>query len=188
MKIEIPWRWMVLSLFLLFEGVILAVFHFQPEKNRATIVFFATIVAGAFALYTYIQGIEERRALNAHALIRRWNSPEMLSMRLVLREITENRLDPDSLKRAAKGEMPQGVDEKRGHLVTILNFYEELAIAALKKTADEDRLYEFFDAIVSQSASKLDDWIRHERRIDNEPEYYCEFVKLAGRWAEKKGN
>ena len=90
------------------------------------------------------------------------------------------------LEQIAKGEMPEGIDEKRGHLVTILNFYEELAIAALRKTADEERLNDFFEGIISQSVSKLEDWIKHERRIDNEPDYYCEFLKLAERWAERR--
>jgi hypothetical protein len=70
--------------------------------------------------------------------------------------------------------------------VTILNFYEEMAIAALQKSANEDRLYEFFDAIVGKSASKLLGWIEHEQRLDNEPDYYCEFLKLTARWRQRK--
>lgn len=177
---------MVVGLFVLFEGTMLLAFHFQTGRNRETIVFGATALAGAFALYTFIQGMEERKAVTAQALIRCWNSPDMVPMRLVLREITENRLDAALLKRPVKGDMAPGTDEKRGHLVTILNFYEELSIAALRKTANEDLLYDFFDGIISQSAAKLRDWIIHERTIDNEGEYYSEFLKLADRWAKRR--
>ena len=177
---------MVVGLFVIFETVMLVAFNSQTDRNRATIVFGATVIAGAFALYTYLQGIEERRAQHAHQIIQRWNSAEMLPMRLVLREITEDRLDPDTLKRSARGEISAETDEKRGCLVTILNFYEEMAIAALQKSANEDRLYEFFDAIVGKSASKLLGWIEHEQRLDNEPDYYCEFLKLTARWRQRK--
>ena len=186
MKIEIPSRWMVVGLFVIFETVMLIGFHFRNDRDRATIVFGATVIAGGFALYTFLQGIEERRSRNAQELIQRWNSAELVPMRLVLREITENRLDPDTLKRPAKGEITAETDEKRGRLVTILNFYEEMAIAALQKSANEDRLYEFFDAIIGQSAAKLQGWIEHEQRLDNEQDYYCEFLKLADRWRRRR--
>jgi hypothetical protein len=177
---------MVIGLFGLFEAVMLIGFHYQNDRNRATIIFGATVIAGGFALYTFLQGIEERRSRSAQQLIQRWNSPEMLPLRLVLREITENRLDVDTLKRPAKGEISEEMDHKRAHLVTVLNFYEEMAIAALRKIANEDRLYEFFDAIIRQSATKLRGWIEHEQAFDNEQEYYCEFLTLAERWRERK--
>jgi hypothetical protein len=67
------------------------------------LAFAATATAGAFALHTHLAAIEERRAENAQSLIRRWNAPDMLPVRLVLREITENRLEPASLQRSVKG-------------------------------------------------------------------------------------
>ena len=73
---------MVVGLFVIFETVMLVAFNSQTDRNRATIVFGATVIAGAFALYTYLQGIEERRAQHAHQIIQRWNSAEMLPMRL----------------------------------------------------------------------------------------------------------
>ena len=94
-------------------------------------------------------------------------------------------------RRASKGasreaRCPPDKDSKRAGLVTVLNFYEELAIAALRNTADEDRLYAFFAGIIQQSATCLEGWIKSERAIDNEPDYYCEFLKLVARWAAWK--
>ncbi|MBV9506747.1 MAG: DUF4760 domain-containing protein [Acidobacteriia bacterium] len=185
MRIEIPNRYVVVGAFLLVEAGFLLWFNTATERRRATIAFAGTVTAAAFALHTYLGGIEERRANNAQGLIERWNSPSMVSVREVLRQITENRLDPTVLERKAKGDLDPDADveNKRASLVTVLNFYEELAIASLHKSANEERLYAFFSGIISQSATRLEGWIKHERAIDNEPDYYCEFLELAARWA-----
>jgi hypothetical protein len=104
----------------------------------------------------------------------------MVKIRSVLMDIMESRVDPASLTRG-----DAGVQESRMLIVSALNFFEELSIAVLNKNADEHRLKQFFAAITSQSFAKLEDWIRHERKIDNEPGYYVEFEALVTRW--KKG-
>ena len=149
MRIEIPTRYAIVGLFIVIEGTLLYAFAGASDRNRATLAFAATATAGAFALHTYLAGIEERRAQNAQGLIRRWNSPEMLPVRAVLREITENKLDPVTLERKAKGDLSADADGKRAYLVTVLNFYEELAIAALRRSADEERLFDFFSGLSS---------------------------------------
>jgi len=183
MKIEIPNRYAIVGLFVVVEAGLLVWFVFSNDRNRASLAFAGTVTAAAFALHTFLAGIEERRAGAAQALIERWNSPSMVPIRAVLREITENRLDPAALERKAKGDLSSDVEQKRACLVAVLNFYEELSIASLRKSANEERLYDFFSSIVSQSAIRLEQWIKHERAIDNEPDYYCEFLKLAARWA-----
>jgi hypothetical protein len=187
MRIEIPTNYAIVGLFVAVEGIFLYGFAKSNDHNRATFAFAATVTAGAFALHTYLAGIEERRTANAHALIQRWNSPEMLPVRVILREITENRLEPATLERKLKGgELSEDADGKRALLVTVLNFYEELAIGALHRSANEERLFDFFSGIIQQSATRLENWIRNERAIDNEPDYYCEFLKLNARWAARK--
>jgi hypothetical protein len=187
MRIEIPTNYAVVGLFLAVEGIFLYAFARSNDHNRGTFAFAAITTAGAFALHTYLAGIDERRTANAHAVIQRWNSPQMLAVRIVLRDITENRLDPATLERKAKGEeLSADADGKRALLVTVLNFYEELAIAALHKSANEERLFDFFSGIIQQSATRLEHWIKNERAIDNEPDYYCEFLKLNARWAARK--
>jgi hypothetical protein len=187
MRIEVHPRYVILGLFVTIEGILLYAFAKASDHDRATLAFAATATAGAFALHTYLAGIEERRAQNSQALIKRWNSPEMLAVRCVLREITENRLEPDTLERKAKGaDLSEEADKKRACLVTVLNFYEELAIAALQRSADEEILFIFFSGVIQQSAARLEKWIGNERTVDNEPDYYCEFLKLHARWAARR--
>ena len=82
--------------------------------------------------------------------------------------------------------IPKEIDDKRAGVVAILNFFEEVSIAARKGDANEDRLFEFFDGIVRQTYANLEEWIRHERKVDNEPHYYCELQALDGRWIERR--
>ncbi|MBX9599387.1 MAG: DUF4760 domain-containing protein [Bryobacteraceae bacterium] len=115
--------------------------------------------------------IDEKRSQYAYSLIERWNRADMVAVRLVFREVTEKRLDPATLMRRGTEAIPKEIDEKRAGVVAILNFFEEVAIAARKGDANEDRLFEFFDGIVRQTYANLEEWIRHERKVDNEPHY-----------------
>jgi Domain of unknown function (DUF4760) len=177
MTLRVPVKWIIVGLFLLLEGILVVIYGYHDDHDRATIAFTATVLGGAFALYTYLQGIDERRTQNAHHLIERWNNADMMSIRLVLLDVMENRLDPKNVTRN-----DPAILERRSHIVTVLNFFEELSIAVIKKTANEDRLKDFFSSIVQQAFAKLEDWIRAERKTDNEPAYYCHFEVLAERW------
>jgi hypothetical protein len=76
------------------------------------------------------------------------------------------------LKRDPKGQRPSDDALKaRSSVVNILNFYEEIAILVRTKGADEDRLQRFFRSLVCDGYAKLEDWIRHERTIDNRHGY-----------------
>jgi len=172
----------VVGLFVAFEAVMLTAYHFETDRNRATIVFGGTVIAGAFALYAFLQGVEQRRSETAQALIQRWNAAEMLPIRLVLLDIIEDRLEPATLKRK---EGITETDTNRGRLVTILNFFEEMAIATLHKSVNENLLYEFYGSIVGSAEAKLKDWIMDEQRID-EADDYCNFLVLAARWKQRK--
>lgn len=186
MQITIRRKWVVIGLFAALEIAFVVAFHNAPDRNRATILFVATVAGGCFALYTYLQGIDEKRSQYAYSLIERWNRADMVAVRLVLREVTEKRLDPATLMRRGTGAISKEVDEKRAGVVAILNFFEEVSIAARKGDANEDRLFEFFDGIVRQTYANLEEWIRHERKVDNEPHYYCEMQALYGRWIERR--
>lgn len=180
MTLRIPVKWIIVGLFLILEGILVVIYNYHDDHDRSTIAFAATVLGGAFAFYTYLQGIDERRAQNAHHLIERWNAADMMGIRLVLLDVMENRLDPKNLTRN-----DAAVLEKRSHIVTALNFFEELSIAVLKRTANEDRLEDFFAAIVQQAFAKRDEWIKSERKADNEPAYYCQFEKLVAKWKNK---
>jgi hypothetical protein len=104
----------------------------------------------------------------------------MVKFRAVLMDLLEGRIDPVVLVRT-----DIEVQDKRLSVVSALNFFEEVSIAVLRRTANEDRLRDFFSAIVVQAFAKLDRWIEIERKIDNEPSYYTNFETLATRWRKK---
>src|ERR1700683_2676697 len=106
MRLEIPGRYVILGSFIVVEIGLLIAFHFQADRNRATLVFVATIAAGAFALHAYLAGIEERRVEHAHRLIQRWNTAEMVPSRLVL----NHREQTKSIRSGAKGERRRSLD------------------------------------------------------------------------------
>jgi hypothetical protein len=180
MTVRIQGKWLIVGLFLALEGILVIIYNYHNDHDRAAIAFTATVLGGAFALYTYLQGIDERRTQSAHHLIERWTKPDMISMRATLMDIMEGRLDPAKLTRG-----DPAMQESRLLIVSVLNFLEEISIAVIKRTANEDRLKDFFSSITEQSFAKLEDWIKHERKIDNEPAYYCEFEKLVARWKNR---
>jgi hypothetical protein len=180
MNIRISAKWSLLTLFLAIEFALVAFYHHEAERNRATIAFGATVVGAAFALYTYMEGIDEKRAEASLRFMARWTAPDMVQFRAVLLEIMEQRLDPMTLVR---GPDP-AILQQRCALVSILNFFEEMAIAVHQKAASEDRLKNFYSIIVRQSFGKLEDWIKRERAADNAHDYYSEFQKLAERWSK----
>jgi hypothetical protein len=170
-------KWVLLVLFLVVEFGLVRAFHHATKDNRETIAFGATVVGAAFALYTYMRGIDESRAQVSHHLIERWTSPDMVPMRAVLMDILEKRLDPSTLVRANKD-----LYDKRNSVVSILNFLEEVSIAVHRKAASEGRLRDFYGAIVRNSHDQLMVWIDTERDLDGNDKYYIEFEKLAIRW------
>jgi hypothetical protein len=181
MTIRINPKWVVLTLFLVIELVLVYEYNHHSDRDRATIAFGATVVGAAFGLYTYMKGIDEKRAETAHLFMARWTAPEMVQFRLVLLDILEHRVDPMDLVRT---ETDQSIKEKRCAIVSILNFLEEVSIAVHRRAASEDRLQDFYSIIVQQSYGKLEPWIKRERSTDNAPGYYAEFQKLAERWSK----
>lgn len=180
MTLKVPRKWLIVGLFLILETILVIIYNFHDDHDRATIAFAATVVGAAFALYTYLQGIEDRRTQKAHRFMERWTTPDMLEIRSVLIEVLEGRIDPASLTRTDTTKK-----NARLSIVSALNFFEEVSIALLEGTANEDRLKDFFSAIAVQSFAKLEDWIKTERKIDNEPTYYTKFELVTSRWKEK---
>jgi hypothetical protein len=171
--------WTLLT-FLVAEAILVAVFHFQNERDRATIIFGASVLGGAFALFTYLQGVEESRAQRARLLIDRWNAQEMRAERTVLRNVLAGNLDIESIKRGNSG-------KQRARVISVLNFFEEIARSIRTRDTREADLRLYFGPLVLVSFRTLQDWIEAERLSDHEPGYYTEFEKLAKRWEGRSG-
>jgi hypothetical protein len=188
MIIKISLVWAAIVLFVASEGALLYEFHNADDKWKQTIVFGASIVAGAFALFSYLKGIEQGRRQTAERLIDRWTDPSMMPLKDIVREITEGHLDTAQLMRSGKGvKLDQSALCARSKVIGMLNFYEEVAIAVRIKSADEDILQRFFRAVILQAFDNLEVWIRNERTIDNESRYYVELEQLVAKWKTKDG-
>lgn len=185
MTIRISLVWAAITLFVVIEGSLLYEFHNVSDKWKQTIVFGASIVAGAFGLFSYLKGIEQGRRQTAERLIDRWTAPEMTPLKDVIREITEGHTDVAALMRPGKGaKLDAATLTARSKIVGMLNFYEQVAIAVQIKSADESILKRFFRAVVCQCFDNLEAWIANERIIDNEPRYFTHLAELAKSWKE----
>ncbi|MGA2737175.1 MAG: hypothetical protein ABSG65_06945 [Bryobacteraceae bacterium] len=102
MTIRIPLKWIVLFLFLGIEALILRLFAVSPEKDRAVIAFEGTVVAGAFALFVYMQGVEAQQSRAADKLFERWNNPAMAAYKNIGRDVRRGILDPITLARTSQ--------------------------------------------------------------------------------------
>lgn len=184
---EIPWIWLRIGLFLLAEGIVVITYHFQQDRTRATLVFLGSVVATAFALYSILRGIEDKRIQEAGKYIERWNASDRTAIRTTMNALSEGNLDPMQLGRHSKGEVLDAArQEKRVQVISALNFYEELAIGIFENTVEEEKCYRFFSSIIEQTYMGLKGWIENERLIDKNQSYYVEFERLAEQWRRRR--
>lgn len=188
MRLEIPRVPLIVGLFVAVELVVLILFAREASDHaRGVYLFAGTILAGAFALYVYLKSIEDKRMDAASRLIERWNAPDRSEFKKVMKAIADERLDPNTLSRARKGDVKTNeVEEQRLKVTSMLNFYEELGICVKDHSADEQKLFDFFSNILDDTYSRLLPYIETERRIDNSSSYFCELEWLAKRWRARK--
>ena len=187
MNIKIPWIWLTVGLFLGIELVLLMIYFQEDDRNRAVILFGATVVAGAFALYSYLHQIQEHRFEEAGKMMERWNAPERVSIRAVMANVTDGRLDISTIQRHHQSQVfDLEAHEIRMKVLSALNFYEELAIGIFEKSVDNDRSIRFFYSIANQAYEKLEEWIKNERNVDHTQTYYIEFEALINLWRKQR--
>lgn len=183
MNIRVSWIWITVGLFVAIESILMYEFARLDDSHRAVVLFGATVVGGAFALYSYLQGIQEKRFGEAGKMMERWNAPERLMNRLVIADVTDGNFDLDKIRRKHPGQkFDEKTHELRIQLLSVLNFYEELAIGISEKSIDANRSFRFFRSMADQTWSALSSWIQSERDVDKNQTYYCEFENLVNRW------
>lgn len=186
---RIPLVWLVVGPFLIIEVLLLAFFIRVNHEAHEEILFGASIVGGAFALYTYLKGIEERRTMAADELIKRWNDPSFNSMKRCIREICEETINPSDLFRAKKGEhMEEHRLLLRSELVAILGLFEEIALLINTSGVNEEKLKRFFGPAILQAHAYLESWIDNERKMDREDGYYIELQTVVAKWKKEKAS
>jgi hypothetical protein len=154
--------------------------------DRESIGFLATITAGGFALFAYLKGIEEKRSRAADAFIRRWNNPSLRKLIDTTRPLVQGERNSAELARPNYSQKSAPAQDVilRGRMQTILGFFEEIAISVFAKTADEDKLFDFFKAVIPKGYEGFEGFILAERKTDNDKEYYRKAQKLVERWTD----
>ena len=155
--------------------------------DRESIQFFATVVAGSFALFAYLKGIETSRNRESGRFIERWNSPDLRSIVNRARPLVEQTIKSEDYARPKYdlATASQNKTQLRGDIITLLGMFEEIAIAVAKKHASEDRLEEFFGAVIPGGYDGFQGFILAERKEDKQ-DYYMPTQRLVERWTKKK--
>jgi Domain of unknown function (DUF4760) len=74
------------------------------------------------------------------------------------------------------------IKAKQTNVIHFLNFLEEVGIAIEKGGADHTILKEAFGGVVNTAWSKLQDWIREQRRERNRQRIWIYVEELAKKW------
>jgi|SRR5271170_3787594 len=140
--------------------------HFSTDKSK-TVEFFAVVVGGITAIYTLLLSIQQRRTAAAAAFMHRWNKPDFLDYRKLVRKS----IDAKSV---------QGLDEVS--IGVILSFWEEAAIAILHNESDKGLMKEFFfsPCLRFYEAAKPD--IDRRRLTYTQPTAFREYERLYQKW------
>ena len=172
----------VIALFLACEGILFAAYCLHPEWNE-NIKFGAGIIGAAFALYEFLQKTQHDRSESAGEFMKRWNDPGLYSVRLEVRAILTDALLLQPLIKTSNdpSQFTDAQNVKRGQLIGVLNFFEELALAVHTRRADERYLYGFFSGTVSLVWEKFQPWIDADRKFGSK-DVWCEFEKLVNKW------
>jgi hypothetical protein len=187
-KIKIPPLsvvWVATSLFALVEAWFWWMYNYK-WFDRESIAFLATITAGAFALFGYLKGIEEKRSGAADKLIERWNAPSFRAIIDAARAIVERDKDSSELGRPKYSLKTASAADTalRGNMQTVLGFFEEIAISIFVKAADEEKLKRFFEAVIPTGYDGFEAFILAERAMDKDPTIYKECQRLVERWTD----
>ncbi len=120
-------------------GLFLAWLYQGASPNgKQTIVFCASVLGGAFALYSYLWNVEQSRSELAHQLIQRWNDPTLEAQKEILREVIHHNTNPAQYAVTAQGPPTGAAWTKRSQIVAMLSFCEEVALAVNSGSANEE--------------------------------------------------
>ena len=165
------------------EAVILYVFAGAGDRQRTVIAFGGTVVGAAFALFAYMEGIENDQSKAVDKLFERWNSPTMIQHKDLGRDIRRGVLDPMTLARSSQSTaFSAPAKTQRTDLLGLLSFYEEISLAIRMHSAGEEKLRRFFEPAMVQTYTKVEEFIKRERSVDNVLTYYVEFEEVVRSW------
>jgi hypothetical protein len=147
-------------------GLTVIVAYGRVREYRDTIQFASGLVGGAVAIYALLLNVQTRRSTAASRFVERYNEPTFAELRKVLSKAIStpsHTLEPHSVR-------------------SLLNFFEEMAIAVNSKEADEKLARGFFFSISGKFYRALEGQIRDLREAGNQPTAFIEYEKMYRRW------
>ncbi len=151
-------------LFFVLAAVGLICLHARFKDFRETIVYGSSLFGGGAAVYALLLNVQARRAGAANRFIERYNEPSFENLRKALAEHIRGK-DVDEHSRRS-----------------LLNFFEELALAVNNREADEQLLRGFFLSISGKCYRSVEAYIKTAREQGSQPTAFCEYESLYKRW------
>jgi hypothetical protein len=184
--LAVRWNWLVLiAIFVMLLVLAFALF----EKNRAIIVFIASVLAGASALTAAANAMDARSEQQKHARIlvaldyvSRWNSPLFYHAKVKSRQAMSliKTLTGDEDFRNFSKEQSDNLQ----NLFDAINFFEELSIAIQRDAADSETAKSFFESILSRCWHDTERFIKYRRAEKKNSRLLREFEWLHTQWGD----
>ncbi|MBI3680992.1 MAG: DUF4760 domain-containing protein [Acidobacteria bacterium] len=161
-------------------------YHHVAASWEKTIVFGATIVGGAFVLYSHLSGLDQKRAERAESLCARWQTKDLADSKDIFAKVKSgsmNAVDYACEKKGGKLVLPTDMDTRR-KIVALLDFAEEAALAVREDRADEGLIKDYMEEVLVGLWRNFKDWVEKERRSQEEAgdSMYIELQNLLKKW------
>ena len=171
-------------------GSAVVVAYIRYDNLRKVLEFSTTVAAtvagltgASYAAQSLTRTAEEAKVDRTLSFISRWNDPGFEKNQVIslLRTIDDK---PNS---ELNDFIVCEVDEKndlKAEINTILNFFEEMALAINNKLVDENTLRDFFRGIVLTHVKKFYPWIKHRRKITDNEKVLKSITALYEEWQD----
>lgn len=170
------------------------VFAYVKCDNWRKVLEFSTTVAatvagltGAFyAAQNLTRTAEEAKVDRTLSFISRWNDPSFGKKKVInlLRQAHDKA--NSEINKFIVDEVDKDNDLK-AEVNTILNFFEEMALAINSKLVNENTLRGFFRGIVLTHVEKFYPWIKRRREVSNREDVFQSLTELYKTWQNGNG-
>jgi Domain of unknown function (DUF4760) len=148
-------------------GIGVIVLYAVIPGQRDVIKFSAVMVGGVTAIYSLLLNAQATRTASAAKFIERWNRPDFA----VYGKVVSDALETNTVTQF-----------DRQTNLAVLNFWEELAVAANRGEAYESLLDAFFHTAAIRYFEAAKPWIDAQRIALHIPTGYIEYERMAVRW------
>ncbi len=122
---------------------------------------------------------ERERRIYSSSFVKSWNSPELLEGNRIL---LLSRRDWRKLNFEQFEKLIEEDHDAYFRVITLLNFFEELAQSIEYGLSDEDSLKSYFLATVDSTYTTFERFIEYMRERSHSPYLFTSFEKMVYRW------